>query len=377
MGIATAAIINATGPNPVVNALDMVVLTSVSRMVAEDYLVGEQFGETAMPLLQTSRRLETNAWSLVKQVLKPEQRQELRDLIHEWRKKNPNQRYVGAIRFSEFAEGIGRTPQETTAKTTSVYSLLFLDPMAGLDPTVRAVEETRYLAERALYYAQRMPRLLNSQAELLALQLADQPAARQVLTNAGRLTASLEVFAKTAEQLPQLVNQQREAAIQQIFAGVATERSNILTSVASEEKRMREVLAETRRTLDAARDMATSVNAAVKSLDTFVGRFDRGTNPPPAASNSKPFDILDYAKTAAELGAAAKQLDTLIKSTDQSLPKAGAGAERALQRVFRLGAALIALLLGGSVLAALTYRALARRWFSNSPILRGVHPPET
>ena len=41
LGQATSAYTDATGPNPVVNALDMLVLVSVSRMVVEDYGVGD------------------------------------------------------------------------------------------------------------------------------------------------------------------------------------------------------------------------------------------------------------------------------------------------------------------------------------------------
>ncbi len=371
LGQATAAVVDATGQNPSVNALDLVVLASVARIVAEDHLVGERFGEAAMPLLETSRKLETNAWSLVMSVLRKEQQQELRDLIQEWRRKNPTQRYVGAVRFREFAGAIGREPQQFINKPTSVFSLLFLDPMAGLDPTVRAVEETRYLAERALYYGQRMPILLSWQAEFLALQLADQPAARQVLTNAGQLSSSLEVFARTAEQLPQVINHQRDAAIHQIFAGVATERSNILASLASEEKKTRELLAEARGTLDAASQMATSANAAIQSLESFV----RYVSPPrtntvaePSSTNRQPFNVLDYGTAAGQIGDMAKDLNTLLTSVNQSTPQAAqmgrqtaASIESAMRHGFRLGLVLIGVLLAGSVLAGLTYKYLVNR----------------
>lgn len=371
LGQASAAVVNASGQNPAVNALDMVVLASVSRMVAEDYLVGERFGEVALPLLETSRRLETNAWSLVRHVLRPEQQEELRQLIREWRQANPHQRYVGAVRFREFAEAIGQAPQPGSYKPTSVFSLLFLDPMAGLDPTLRAVEETRYLAERALYYGQRMPILVSWQAEFLALQLADQPAPKQVLTNMDQLTASMQVFAKTAGQLPQLVEQQREAAIQQIFAGVANERSNILASLASEEKKTRELLAEARGTLNAARDMATSVNGAIQSLESFM----RYVSPPKtnvvagsANNNRRPFDVLDYGEAADHIGGMAREINTLLASANQSLPQATqlgrqatANVEGIVRRSFWLGLVLILVLLVGAVLAGLAYRILVNK----------------
>ena len=371
LGSATAAVVNAAGQNPTVNALDMVVLASVSRMVAEDYLVGERFGEAARPLLETSRRLETNAWSLVRRVLKPEQQEEVRELIREWRRNNPHQRYVGAVRFREFAGAIGKEPQQDAYKPTSVFSLLFLDPMAGLDPTLRAVEEARYLAERALYYGQRMPTLVSWQAEFLALQLADQPAPKQVLTNVDQLTASLQVFAKTAGQLPQLVDQQREAAIQQIFAGVANERSNILASLASEEKKTRELLVEARGTLNAANQMATSANAAIQSLESFM----RYVSPPktnatsePANNDRRPFDVLDYGKAADHIGGMAREINALLTSVNQSMPQATqlgqqatANVERVVHRGFWLALVLIVALLVGAVLAGLAYRILLNK----------------
>ena len=371
LGQATAAVVNAAGSNPTVNALDLVVLASLARMVAEDYLVRERFGEAARPLAETSRRLETNAWTLVNSVLPAEQQQELKELIQEWRRQYPDQNYIGAVRFREFAEAIERSPQKFGGKSTSVFSLIFLDPMAGLDPTVRAIEETRYLAERALYYGQRMPILVSWQAEFLALQLADQPAPRQMLTNVDQLTASMQVFTKTTEQLPQLVKQERELAIQQIFAGVAAERSNLLASLASEEKKMRDLLAEMRGTMNAANEMATSANSAIQSLDAFV----RYVSPPktntmlkPSSTGRRPFDILDYGTAAGQIGGMAKDVTALLTSVTQAMPQAtqlgqqaAGNVQETMRHAFWLGFILITCLLVGAVLAGLCYRALVDR----------------
>ena len=111
LGQATSAYTDATGQNPAVNALDMLVLITMARMVMEDYGV-ETYGDAILPLLNTQRNLETNAWTLAGGVLKPSQQQELRDLIQEWRAKNPHQRYIGPIRFREFVSALGRTPTQ-------------------------------------------------------------------------------------------------------------------------------------------------------------------------------------------------------------------------------------------------------------------------
>lgn len=367
---ATAAYINATGENPALNAVDMVVLASLSTTVVENYWVGQQFGASAQPLLETHRKLQKQAWSVVSEVLTPAQQQELNELIADWCRKNPNLRYVAAVRFREFLGVLGKEAgQEPATKPNSVLNLLDLDPLAGLDPAVRAIEQTRYLAERIVYYIERAPSLLSWQVELLTYQLAEQPAARQLLADANRLSQSAEVFARTTEQFPKLVNDQREAAIAQLLAGVALERSNILASLEAQESRLRALLPEMRQTLAAGGDMATSLDGAIKSLDAFVHYVSPpDTNPPVVSTNSKPFDVLDYGKAAAQAGAMARDLNTLLTSVDQTVPRiealsqqAAAKAQHVVDRAFWLGLLLIAVFLAGSVLAALTYRALANR----------------
>ncbi len=350
LGQATSAYVDATGPNPIVNALDMLVLVSVSRMVVEDYGV-ETFGDMILPLLAVQRQQETNAWRLAGGVLKPKQQAELRGLIQEWRQTHPHQRYVGAIRFNEFVTDLGKTPTASTVAPNSIFSLLFLDPFAGLDPTAAAIEETRRLGERAMYYTQRMPMLLSWQTEVLAYQLADQPESEQVLSNANQLASSAEIFAKTAQQLPQLINDQRQAAIQQLLDGLTSQET------------------QARQTLVSAGDAATNINAAIQSLDAFVRYVSApNTNQTTEASNRPPFNVLDYGTAASQVGDAAKNLTTLLTTVNQSTPQLAqlgqqttADANRVVNHAFRLGLILIVALLVGSVLAGLTYRLLASK----------------
>ncbi|MGO9586990.1 MAG: hypothetical protein ACLP2Y_12410 [Limisphaerales bacterium] len=350
LGQATSVYTDATGPNPVINALDMLVLVSVSRMVLEDYGV-ETYGDAILPMLEIQRQEETNAWKLADGMLKPEQQQELKGLIQEWRQKNPHQRYVGAVRFNEFLIALGRMPQQSAAAPNSIFSLLFLDPFAGLDPTAAAIEETRRLGERAMYYTQRMPQLLSWQAEVLAYQLADEPESKQILSNANQLASSAESFAKTAQQLPQLINDQRQAAIQQLLDGLTSQET------------------QARQTLNAAGDAATNINAAIKSLDAFVRYVSApNTNRTTAATNSRPFNVLDYGTAAGQIGAAARDLSALLTAVNQTTPQLAqlgqqttADANRVVNHAFWRGLILILVFLIGSVVAGLTYRVLARK----------------
>ena len=364
----TAVISIASGPNPRANLMDLVAVATLTRMTVEEHWLRTTNGEAFQPWLDASRELETNAWNLAAIVFKPAQVEELRKAITDWRAQNPRAFSAFYARPGEFA-ALVRTSAGKEKDVNSIFGLVGLDPTTGLDPAVREVTRTRLFAERAMFTLQLMPTLVRWQTELLAFELADQPAAKQVLSDADRFTRSTEVFAKTAETLPKLVNDQREAAIQQLLAGVATERSNILASLYSEEKKARDLLAETRSTLNAGSEMATSLNAAIKSLDTFVRYVSppsTNTAPEPVDTNSPPFNVLDYGKAASQVGGMAKDLTGLLTSVNQSVPQlakigeqAGADAKEVVHRAFWLGLLLIVILLAGSVLAGLAYRILA------------------
>lgn len=356
-GQATSAYTDATGANPVVNALDMLVLVSMARMVVEDYGI-EKFGTNAIPLLAVHARLENSAWELAGGALKPAQKTELSNLIQEWRKKNPKQRYIGPIRFMEFANAVGHKPSPGSASPNSIFSLLFIDPFAGLDPTTAAIEEAQQFGERMMYYGQRMPLLLSWQAEVVAMELANQPESRQLLTNAQQLSSASVAFSQAAAQLPQVINAQREAAIDQIFDRLRSEGTN-----------SRAVLTELHEALDAGDNAAKSINAAIKSLDEFVRYVTKAnTTNVSANTNGRSFNVLEYGVAATQIGQAAKELNAAITSLNQATPElkkiskqATEDANQVITRAFIFALILIAILLVGAVLAGLTFRAIDKR----------------
>jgi hypothetical protein len=152
---ANAAYGNATGPSPVVNALDLVTLASLSRMVAEDTIVS-RFPETGQQLLATHRELEKAAWTLCDEFLTPSQIADLHGILDEWRRQHPTVRTVAFIHFLDFAKQIGRPKPGETARAGGLFAMLGIDPLSGLDPAIREIEQTRALAERTIYYMQRV-----------------------------------------------------------------------------------------------------------------------------------------------------------------------------------------------------------------------------
>ncbi len=189
---ATAAFTIASGPNPELNAIDMLVFVTLSRMVIEDRWSNERNPIQADGLLDAHKALEKRIWSFASELLTPEQIGELRTSLEAWHRDNPLQRAVPFIHLEDFAFATSSARTGTTS-TSSIFSFIGIDPLSNLDPAVRELTQSRQLAERAVYYAQRTPKLLRMQVQQLVFELAVMPESVGLLQN-------IELFSAAAQQ---------------------------------------------------------------------------------------------------------------------------------------------------------------------------------
>ncbi|HEY4645955.1 MAG TPA: hypothetical protein VIH25_06705 [Steroidobacteraceae bacterium] len=355
---ATAAYTIASGPNPVTNALDLVVLATLSRMVLEDTWVQEKYGERAIPIRDAHRRLEPRAWSLVSEILTEAQVQQLHKVIDDWRERNPQVRAVSYVHFKDFAKSIGRPTAGESQSPGNLFSFLGLDPLSTLDPAVQEITQTRQLAERTIYYAQRTPTLLDMQIERLTYQLAAMPETRALLADVDRVSIAAQAAGNVATELPEFLAREREAAIRQFMQELAAQQQQMLALVT-----------ELKGALEAGTATSDSVQGTLRGIDALLGRFDKkGEEAPAPATPAKPFDIVDYANAAREFAATAKQLESLVVQLNAGAPQVGDLAERTVRDMralvdlafWRL-VVLILVLIAGVLAATLAYRFVGRR----------------
>ncbi len=364
VSVSSAAVSIASGPNPTANLLDFLSLATITRVALEEEWSKSAEGQAFQPWLETSRSLEKEAWRLADGIFSTDQQSELRDGIQNWWQSNIGTRATFFVRPQEFSSLIRQTGQQA-ASPGSVFALVGLDPTAGLDPAVREVTRTRLFAERAMFTAQRMPFLLRWQIELLTEQLLQGDEASTALTNMTRLTENADRLSRAAESLSQTA-----ALLPDRFS---TERKAILDAMEVQEGKLRELSGEVGRTLASGEKMSTSLNTTLTTFDALMKRFGVGepvSGPP--ETNSPPFNILDYAKTAEQIAAMAQQLDALIKNANSTLDspaldkriadlnkvsgQAKADAKSVLNHAFLLGVGLILMTFGCGVV----YRRLGR-----------------
>jgi len=375
----------AADARPQVGLLDMVVMTTLGRMVFEEHW-RPKFGASADPVVMALRKLERDIWNMAGGILTAEQQTELRESIVKFREEHPELTNFSQTAFNDLP-------------STGKSSTLRRRNGGGMFKSVRRmteqVEQTRMLAERGMYLSTRLPVMSGFLADVWLSQIAANPDVRVLLNDAHNFADASERLALAAEQLPvQLAEERnetirqlaREAAtlrngtLTQLLDGIALERERAIDQFLAEEQRLRGVLTELRQTLAEGNELALSVGVLVERL---------GPRPPgnetTAAQRepSEPFDIDVYRSTLIEAGATIRDLNGLLDSTQQlldshgasellpqlatAIDKAGDESRAVADHLFLRSLLLIVIALTLYVIARLVHARLAVRIVRGSP----------
>jgi len=368
----TAALTIAAGPNPNVGLLDMVVLVTLSRMAHEEYFLPKVWGEADRPMVEALKDLEQDIWGVTEQLLTQEQQQEIRQTLREWRDQHPDMGSTSFVRLPAF-EDILESRTQDKKRGTRLGDLLSVDPLAGLEPAVREIEQARLLAERSMFYLQRAPLLLSAEVELLSMKLLRMPEIHSALEDSERISKAASSLADLAVELPEAVRVEREAAVKQISDELALQRQGLVADLEKAREPAEKLLIESRATLETGARMSTALQGAITSLDAFLAGLRKeepapGAPPPAPSEPGKPFDVTEYGEAAHGVEAAARELKGLVASIDRSLPRvqraldgAVEDSRRVVDHAFVRGLQLGSILIGLGVLAVLVLRWISAR----------------
>jgi hypothetical protein len=229
--VAHGATIIAAAQNPRIALVDMLVMITLQRALIEQSIVPQYFGSEADRLRYIFEASERQIRVLAERALTAEQLAEIDRLTERWLEANPDRRFAAYVRFSEFAEArqVVTGQRSTGGRPSNVLGFLFIDPLSGLDPTTREIEQARLFAERAFLYLQRMPVLVSWQAELFFIDTVSEPEVVRLLSNADSVTRSVETMTAEVEairvQLPDMIATERAAALDRIADIIDSQRN--------------------------------------------------------------------------------------------------------------------------------------------------------
>jgi hypothetical protein len=398
--------------NPIVGLLDMIVMVELQRFVVEEYWVPHVFGETAgAPLIAAYGEVSREIWEIADERLSPQSKEQLREIVAQWRRDHPNQIYVSSVRAHDFAEARGAS-QVQAKGGFSIYRLFALDPLANLEPATRELIQSRLLAERAFYYARWIPLTTRLQLEVLALGVLQQPElvdlneAMQVATEridqigkdlpqilADERSAALnqaeeiisterEAALKQAEgiiaverdaalkQTQEILARERDETVKQLFAGLEKQQDDLFARLNEDNEGMTTLLSELRSTVESGTQLSNSVQSNFDAITAMMDRSEAGRSGDAASSPQyTPEDIsMLLASMTETIDQANRLTESLIRILESpTLSDAGQiqlATDRVfnglVDRIFWRGLILIIVALAGALAVGMMLRRVPR-----------------
>jgi cytochrome c556 len=347
----------AAGPQPGAAMLDLVVTATLNRMVWEDYWRPQVFGMPATIIVDAFNKMEKEAWRMASQVMTPQQLEELKDLILDWKAANPDQVAVDFIRFSDFGD-LGKKPNlKEIQKPGGV--------LAPIREATQAADEVRRTSERAMFLLSKMQLIAGFQVELVYKQLVMQPEVVKALEDVTKFRETSERFASLLEKLPKDVAGEREAVMKAFdvreskIRGIIEEVHATLDRADGSFANLQKTSADAERLLAGTEKTGRVFQDLVQSADRLATKFE----------SNRPFDIKDYTAVLTQLQDTVQQLNDLVVTVDRTssplitniLDQFNASAEKRVDHAFRRLVQLFSIIAAMVIIIVVVHNLLRRR----------------
>ncbi len=275
----------ASEPNPGVSLLDMIVLTTLGRMIYEEhYLV--TFGQSTKEMVKGFRLLEEDIWNIAKKVISLEDQQKLKDLITTWRRTHPEQLLFTYIRFGDFAASRKESTLVKAVKSGGMF--------ASIKEATTEVEQTRLIAERAIFLASRLPLLAGPFSEVWLYKLTMNPEIQKAQEDFHTFSSASERLVSVVEKLPSQISENSK---------------DLIKELESKEKQIHNLLKELQQTMAVADNLTSSINKTIQSADSFMEKMNA-----PSETGVK-----DYEAVANTVAVAAQSINASLEAAEQFL----------------------------------------------------------
>jgi hypothetical protein len=132
-------------------------------------------GRAATIVLEILKEYERQIYELARASLGEDAQKRLTEKVTAWLESAYVPGMALHTRYSGLSAEVAKKPDASQSEKSNLLGALMLDPLAGLDPTVREIAQTRLFAERAMFVAQRMPKVLRMEIELVSFRFIETP----------------------------------------------------------------------------------------------------------------------------------------------------------------------------------------------------------
>lgn len=229
------------------------------------------WGDRAVFIVQNLRKAREDIWDIASQVFTQEQIDDIDLLITNWWYANGGTEFVAYVRFSDIAT---RKGQGIIEEVRSGGGLL--EP---LDKATEQFEEANFAAQRAFFWAKRVPLFANWQALALVYEFMVMPEVQTALADANRLV-------RTIEQFPEGLEAKGNMARQLIsdVRGTMSDAGTLLDKVGPIMQTVQGITVES----------GTALARVNEALATVSAMQDRAAASAPASQPAEPVKLEEY-----------------------------------------------------------------------------------
>jgi len=257
-------------PGAAQHVLDLAVLTELENLRwVDEGVARDEFGEQGERLAEAFQKSREDIWEIAARVMKPDQIDRLKTLIAQWRAKNLKVEWLARVRFDVIAQG-----REAAGVLESLGAAF--NPIHS---AVKSVDETRIVAQQALFYMKRAPLLIDWTTEAT---LTDALAVPKVSALVRGLAETLGSVARVAAQLEHLVQP------------------------SSQEPAINSTIQEVQESLVQAKELVREVHNLEEAVRPFLEKS------PKDSTSKKP---TDYEAVASKVSDAAHTTTSLVRET--------------------------------------------------------------
>jgi hypothetical protein len=163
LGYMSSAIEIATGPEPEIDLLDMVVFVRLCRDVLDKHWIPTLYDDAGRELSEAFAKSDAELANIAERALGPSKTEHLANLVTSWLADNPMQVRVEGIRLADFASGAARARADRMIEARGLLS--------SVKTATQAANQAMVLVERGLFLLHRMPSVWRFQARLAAREV--------------------------------------------------------------------------------------------------------------------------------------------------------------------------------------------------------------
>jgi hypothetical protein len=251
------------------------------------------WGDRAEPLVVNLRKAREDIWEIAAKVFTQDQLDEIDLLIANWWHTKGGTEFVAYVRFSDVATRKGRAIVEDVRGGGGL-----LEP---LDRATEQFEEANFAAQRAFFWAKRVPLFANWQALALVYEFMVMPEVQGALSDARRIADMIEGF-------PEGIDAKGTMARQLIsdVRGTLTDAGLLLDKVGPIMQTVQGITVES----------GTALGHVNQALDRVAAMQAQSGNAP-AGEPSRPVDIAEYGALLEQVRLSLVEANSLLASADR------------------------------------------------------------